>query len=113
MRIVGREETVKRSGTRPRSTVTVSNHLGTPSLATVRVSFLNGTGQQIGDLLLPTVGPREREDKTGLLPVESRTRVPSGARTIRVDLAFGATGGGRQQQGFTDSLELILSEYSR
>ena len=85
MRIVGREETVKRSGTRPRSTVTVSNHLGTPSLATVRVSFLNGTGQQIGDLLLPTVGPREREDKTGLLPVESRTRVPSGARTIRVD----------------------------
>ena len=87
--------------------------LGTPSLATVRVRFLDAKGRETGDLLLSGVGPREREDKTGLLPVESRTRVPSGTRTIRVDLAFGATGDGRQHQAFADSLELILSEYSR
>ena len=87
--------------------------LGTPSLATARLRFLDADGRQTGDLLLSGVGPREREDKTGLLPVESRTRVPSGTRTIRVDLSFGATGGGRQHQAYADNLELILSEYSR
>ena len=87
--------------------------LGTPSLATARLRFLDADGRQTGDLLLSGVGPREREDKTGLVPVESRTRVPSGTRTIRVDLSFGATGGGRQHQSYADNLELMLSEYSR
>jgi hypothetical protein len=91
----------------------IGGSLETPSLAMVSLRFLNANGQQTGDLLLPGVGSREREDKTGTLPVESRTRVPSGTRTIRVDIAFGATGGARQHQAFTDNLELILSEHSR
>lgn len=87
--------------------------LETPDLATVRVTFLNANRRQLGDLLLPTVGPREREGKTGLLPVASNNVVPAGTAIIRVDLTFSNRKGRSHHQAYADNLELILSEYSR
>jgi hypothetical protein len=86
-------------------------------LATVRVAFLNANGQSLGDVLLPTVGPREREGKTGLFPVESNNMVPAGTAIIRVDLTFSnvdltfSNREGSSHSAFADNLELILAEY--
>lgn len=92
-------------------------------LATVRVTFLgqdgssvqlmNANRRQLGDLLLPTVGPRERDGKTGLLPIASHNVVPAGTSTIRVDLTFSNRKDTSYHQVYADNLELTLSEYSR
>jgi hypothetical protein len=87
--------------------------LETRDLATIKVTFLRADGRSLGDLLLPTVGPREREGKTGLLPVQSNRVVPAGTAIIRVDLAFSNTDARSYHQVYADNLELILSEYSR
>lgn len=89
----------------------------TLDVATVRVTFLNTNGQSLGASLLPTAGPREREGKTGLFPVESNNMVPAGTAIIRVDLTFGNTDlsfsnrEGSSHAAFADNLELILAEY--
>ena len=88
-------------------------------LATVRVAFLNANGQSLGDVLLPTVGPRERDGKTGLFPVESNNMVPAGTAIIRVDLTFSnvdltfSNREGSSHSAFADNLELILTEFSQ
>jgi hypothetical protein len=91
----------------------LGGNLNTADLATVRVSFLNFKGRELGTLSLATVGPREREDETGLLPVASSSVVPAGTANIRVALTFGSDGAGGQRRVYADNLELILSEYSR
>ena len=77
----------------------------------VRVTFLDANRHPLGDVLLPTVGPREREDKTGLFPVESNNMVPAGTALVKLELAFGV----EQAPGpaYADNLELIFSDYSR
>jgi hypothetical protein len=82
-----------------------------PDRARVRVTFLDSNRRPLGDVSLPTVGPREREDKTGLFPVESNNMVPAGTALVKLELAFGL----EQARGlaYADNLELIFSDYSR
>ena len=91
----------------------VGGRLENPDLATIRVTFLHDSGRPLGELLLPTVGLREREGKTGLFPVESNNMVPAGTSTIRVDLTFSNANGRSYHQVYADNLELTLSEYSQ
>jgi hypothetical protein len=79
--------------------------------AMVKVTFLDANRRPLGETFLPTVGPREREDKTGLFPVESNNMVPVGTALVNVGLTFGMD----QVRGlaYADNLELILSEYLR
>ncbi len=79
--------------------------------AMVKVTFLDANRRPLGEMFLPTVGRRERQDKTGLFPVESNNMVPVDTTLINVGLAFGTD----QAPGlaYADNLELIFSEYSR
>jgi hypothetical protein len=90
----------------------LGGNLETSDLASVRVTFLNADGRQLGALLLPTVGPQEREGKTGLLPVEGNDLVPAGTEIVRVDLNFNNRNSRNDHQAYADNLELTLSEYS-
>jgi hypothetical protein len=91
----------------------LGGRLATPDLAAVKVTFLDINGRQLSDLHLQTVGPREREGKTGLLPVESNNTVPAGTAIIRADLTFSNREEGRHHGAYADNLELMLSEYSQ
>jgi hypothetical protein len=82
-----------------------------PDLARVKVTFIGARGRLLGTLLLPTVGAREREGRTGLLPVEGNDTVPAGTESLRVSITFTPRGGGRHHVAFADNLELTLSEY--
>jgi hypothetical protein len=77
------------------------------------VTFLDAYGRELGDMLLPTIGPREREGKTGLLPVESNNVIPAGTAMIRVNLTFSNKYGGLYHRVYADNLVLTLVEYSR
>ncbi len=85
--------------------------LESPDLATVKVTFLDANRRDVGELLLPTVGPRDREGKTGLFPVENNDAVPAGTQVIRLALTFNNRDGRGPHQLYADNLELILSEY--
>jgi hypothetical protein len=79
-----------------------------PDRAMVKVTFLDGNRRPLGDSFLPAVGPRERQDKTGLFPVETNNMVPAGTALVNLELAFGTD----QAHGlaYADNLELIFSE---
>ena len=79
--------------------------------AMVKVTFFDANRRPLGETFLPAVGPRERQDKTGLLPVETNNMVPAGTARVNLELAFGTD----QARGvaYADNLELIFSEYLR
>ena len=79
--------------------------------AMVKVTFFDANRRPLGETFLPAVGPRERHDKTGLLPVETNNMVPAGTARVNLELAFGTD----QARGiaYADNLELIFSEYLR
>jgi len=79
--------------------------------AMVKVTFFDANRRPLGETFLPTVGPRERQDKTGLLPVETNNIVPAGTTRVNLELAFGTDQA--RGVGYADNLELIFSEYLR
>jgi hypothetical protein len=83
------------------------------ALAGVRAMFLGTNGQQLGEVLLPVVGSREREGKTGLFPVEAIDAVPAGTVCILVDLTFGVGERSSHEKAYADNLELTLLQYER
>jgi Subtilase family len=84
--------------------------LNTPRLATVMVTFLASQNHLISQLALPAVGPREREGKSGLFPVDIAERVPEGTETLRVALIFTGQDRNRDAQAYADNLQLILTK---
>lgn len=79
--------------------------------ASASLTFLNGEGQALGRIDLPTITPREREGETGLFPVALNDYIPAGTRAIVVELTFHGFEGGFND-GYADNLELVLSEYA-
>jgi hypothetical protein len=78
--------------------------------ATVRLTFVDDDTQTLGQISLPPVTPLERDNKTGLFPVEVADYVP--ARTVRmfVDVIFNHVEDDGFNDGYADNLELVLSE---
>lgn len=84
-------------------------HLRDGDFATATFTFLGDDQQTLGQVVLPSIGPREREGKTGLWPAEVRESVPAGTTTLVLDLAFvGVTG--RGNGGYLDNLSVTLLE---
>ena len=75
------------------------------------VTFQNGMEEALGEVILPTVTPADRDNESGLLPVEASDYVPEGTTNILVTLTF-VGGEGDYNDAFADNLELVLSEYA-
>ncbi|HRX86820.1 MAG TPA: hypothetical protein P5572_17480, partial [Phycisphaerae bacterium] len=74
------------------------------------LTFYNDAQENLGEFTLPEVTSRDRDNTSGLLPVEVRDFVPAGATYAAVTLTFVDTGG-NYNYGFADNVELELSEY--
>lgn len=80
--------------------------------ATLAVTFLDGNFQEVGKVKLGPIAPAERDNKTGLFAVAQSDYVPAGTRRMYVDLEF-RPDEGDYNDGYADSLELILSDYTQ
>jgi hypothetical protein len=79
---------------------------------TLTVTFLDANLQEVGKVKLGPTTPLERDDKTGLFAVAQSDYVPAGTRRMVVDLEF-RRDTGDYNDGYADSLELILSDYTQ
>jgi hypothetical protein len=79
--------------------------------ATLRITFLDGNGQPLGDVT--TLGPvsdAERGGITGFLPRVTEDLVPAGARQILLHLEMVRTDG-VYDDGYADDIELHLLDF--
>jgi hypothetical protein len=75
--------------------------------ASVSLTFLDDRGAVLASVRLPTVTAREREGRSGLLPVALSDFVPAETRAITVEVTFHG-GESEFNNGLADDLELRL-----
>ncbi len=80
--------------------------------ATLSVSFIGADFQVLGKVSLGPITPLERDGKTGLFAVEASDYVPAATKYLYIDLEFHRNEGD-YNDGYADSLELILSDYTK
>ena len=100
-----------------RATARLSAVLGglrdTPNLARLEVAFVDANRRALATMTAPTIGARERDNATALLPVDAEAAVPAGAALVRVTLTFDASRTDRARVALADELRLVLSAYSK
>lgn len=74
-------------------------------------TLIDDNAKNLGSIKLGPIGPLERENKRGLLPVAASEFLPVGTTQIAVRLEF-FRGVGTSNEGYADNLELKLSDYS-
>lgn len=84
----------------------------TQDLARLEVAFTDANRTVLGTLPAPTIGARERDNATTLLPVDASAAVPAGAAFMRVTLTFDASRTQRTSAALADELRLVLAEYT-
>lgn len=89
----------------------LGGYLGQWDSAGATLAFLDSDYRTLGKLGLPAVTPRDREEKTGLFPVQATDDVPVGTAYFQVDVIFEGADFDHND-GYADNLELILSSYS-
>ena len=77
--------------------------------AAAALTFLDEQGNPVGQVTLPSIGPQERQDKTGLFPVALSDYIPQGAYSVLVTVTFQGNDGGFND-GYADNLSLTLME---
>jgi hypothetical protein len=78
--------------------------------AEASVTFRNTQSQSLGVQKLPSITPVERENMTGLFPVEESGVVPAGTTSVHVAVSFHRVVG-FFNDCFVDNIEFILAEY--
>ena len=78
-----------------------------PDAAVVVVEFLNGRGKSIGGFKIGPVTPAQRDNMTGMLPVQAMHRVAPGCRSVRVTIASPG-GSGIYDDAYADNVALHL-----
>jgi Subtilase family len=96
-----------------RLTAFVGGLSDTLNLARFSVMFFDANQRLVGTLPAPTIGARERDGKTALLPVEGAADVPAGTTVLRVMLTFDASRADRARPALADELRLVLSEFPK
>ena len=92
-------------------TFTLSGWLGGLSSqrdnALLRAVFLNSAGMKVGDAVLGPVTPSMRKQETGLFLQQVTKQLPTGTRTVVVDLLM-KWYDGSDNDGMADNLSLVL-----
>jgi hypothetical protein len=93
-----------------RFTAFLGGNLTQGDSASASLTFYNANLQPLGEAVLPAVTPLDRGNATGLLPAETSDYVPAGTFMVYVKLFF-RRAEGNFNDGYADSLELVLSEF--
>jgi len=83
------------------------------ALAHLDVAFVDANRRVLAVLPAPTIGARERDNATTLLPVYAEAPVPTGASSLRLTLTFDASRKGPGRAALADDLRLVLLEYAK
>ncbi|MEZ6085130.1 MAG: hypothetical protein R3E58_14630 [Phycisphaerae bacterium] len=73
---------------------------------------MDANEQILDQVKLPSVTRLEREDETGLLPVEVVDYLPFGTFEMHVDVTFNGPDG-EFNDGYADNFELVLLEFQQ
>lgn len=90
----------------------LGGYLNEMDTATASLTFLDLNRQTLGSISLSSVTAEDRNNLTGLLPVQRLDYVPAGTTQVYVDLTFQRFSG-NDNDGYADNLELVLSDFSR
>jgi hypothetical protein len=79
-------------------------------IAEAALTFIGEDQQQLGHIVLPSVGPEERGGKTGLWPTAESAMVPKGTSALIVTIRFSRFDG-TANDSYADDIGVMLSEY--
>ena len=103
-------EAIDRNAVRANFSAYLGGYRQEGDFASATLTFIGANQQTLGRVVLPSIGPQEREGKTGLWPAEASERVPAGTVALLVSLEFTRLSG-RTNDGYADNVGLTLSEY--
>ncbi|HNO80207.1 MAG TPA: S8/S53 family peptidase [Phycisphaerae bacterium] len=90
----------------------LGGYLGESDSASATLTFVDANEQILDQVKLPSVTRLEREDETGLLPVEVVDYLPFGTFEMHVDVTFNGPDG-EFNDGYADNFELVLLEFQQ